>query len=1017
MPQFSLSGGNTVLTNEYTKFVQKHKPDSPYNWEQDNVPLEDLEKRTDFLYQKAGFPGKGIAGATLTLSSTPDESNGVFSDIPTLISQIPNVLTFPLLIEICKYGNLGELTLNNISCEGEGGIEIVNRISFDGTTSMVAASAQEVTRYGTLSTPTVIYGGDSFYNKIYQTKSSRLDIPVAVTGVNSWQDSARVLVGTNPDARYDNATIFAHITEDTASTYILPVDYASTKTFNFSAYGVFNDTTIGDDGVHNDAFPRNETNGSSLAIGRFDRPYDNTTGAVNNGNGDANWNEASGGFTTLGYGNHFTKVTLRNCNGDRIKLTNICVDGGTANAGGGTEVSHNTKDGFRVEGCSLITLENCVSMRNSHSGFKVSNSEVFVEGSIVAWRNYPLASQARTALAEADSFGLLAFNSDIEFETYSDAADANGLGLRAFQFNRTGIKLINSKIQGGSYAYDPVNMTTPVQVYDSNIGGYNDNRTSFLNTSYNNKYGIHLLNGQLDWKGRLQSYCNVEAGIFADKSKIKTNTFCVEANEKVGIYLNNSTMEYGSYADLVNRISCGYTGGTNNGESPDATVPFCSTNNGQNFIIENSSHLEFRRITPMWHFYNDSNDAGFVGGRVNQANHAFFATHHGSTNPYNAEKDPGNANKPAIFVEGNSSAELLYYCHKADTSKGALKGTAAVAYRNSSIRLYSPSTKGTIRSVLTDANDMDGAGEEATKQWASKVSSTPLFAGKNSSIEISGPIKIVRVGICALAEDHSTISFNPPYAKSVATGKREVDSVVFDTTGNYCHTRAVLHSLRACLVANKNSIINMEYCGGRAGGALPGGDHDLEGGYGWHSLKASDYQHGHIHFFPNAFDDAILDSEWQTQRDFLSREMAEFVGGPDLGTRQFIASSCTTGGMCVRAIDNSVVNVDTVAFGVGYSPMMVSGAYYNLYGSGTEHKGGYNGGNPEHQDVMDNTHDWEPTVIYPPYESKESYIGEVKDSTNTYENRWYGGGYGVGGSQILIWNICDTSRIKASKVS
>jgi hypothetical protein len=93
--------------------------------------------------------------------------------------------------------------------------------------------------------------------------------------------------------------------------------------------------------------------------------------------------------------------------------------------------------------------------------------------------------------------------------------------------------------------------------------------------------------------------------------------------------------------------------------------------------------------------------------------------------------------------------------------------------------------------------------------------------------------------------------------------------------------------------------------------------------------------------------------------------------------------------------------------------MMVSGAYYNLYGSGLEHKGGYNGGNPEHADVLDNTHDWEPNVIYPPY----AHDALAERTAGQSNNREQGGGYGVGGSQILIWNVCDTSRIKAAHVS
>jgi len=642
---------------------------------------------------------------------------------------------------------------------------------------------------------------------------------------------------------------------------------------------------------------------------------------------------------------------------------------------------------------------------------------------MIGWRNYPVASQSRDSIVDSPSYGLHAVNSEIEFER-GHHNEYTGDGLRAFQFNRTGIKLVNSVLKGGGYFPVTTNLSYRGEndATQSTIGGPNDHRTHWLNTSYNNVAGAHLENSTLDWKGRLQSYCNEGDGLLAEKSKIKTNTFAIDDNGGNGIHLKNSSMEYGSYANLTNGIVMveSYEGNTDYYEKRPA---FCVTNNFQNLVIENSSHFNAKRFTPMHHFYGTDKTGAMMGGRAELAtNSPYLSVNHGSAGfKYANGGDTKQAFRdfPAAFVDNNSSAELLTYGHKANTSKGAIKGSGGAAYRNSTLRLVCPSKAfdfNELRCVITDENDCTSEGNELT-HLETKWTSCGLYGGKNSSVEITGPTKISRLGICVLVEDNSTFTASPPYKKSSPGGPRQVDTEVFDTSAAYCHTGLMLHAARACLVANRQSSLNLNHVGGKLVG-LGYYHFDGQNGDGNTLLNPDDFQDGFVSFLPNAFDSGMLDEEFAGQLNCKDWATASERSGPSF--TQLIAEvpQMTTGGMCVRAVDNSQVNVDTVAFAVGYDNYSLSGAYYNLYGSGMEHKGGYNGGNPEETEVQDGSHVFMPDFVYPPYgytdplSNKNGYYDPNNQNNRFPTAAGSKGGYGVGGSQILIWNICDTSRVK-----
>ena len=127
------SSGTVMLQNFWTPYVSKYDTSSFYNWEQDNLPLYDLEERTYLLWEQQGFTtSAGVPGLSLTVSAdtpalTLEQNTTIFTDVSSCIAAIPKVVRFPVLIEVCNFGDLGKLELHNFRIEEGGSIEIINR--------------------------------------------------------------------------------------------------------------------------------------------------------------------------------------------------------------------------------------------------------------------------------------------------------------------------------------------------------------------------------------------------------------------------------------------------------------------------------------------------------------------------------------------------------------------------------------------------------------------------------------------------------------------------------------------------------------------------------------------------------------------------------------------------------------------------------------------------------------------------------------------------------------------------
>ncbi len=97
---YSVSGGITPW-GIWNPTVTKYGTSSFYNWEQDNLPLYDLEERTHFLWERLGYMPSSIPGMAIVVSGTIpthlSTSSNVVTSIDDAIKLIPEIVRFPIL--------------------------------------------------------------------------------------------------------------------------------------------------------------------------------------------------------------------------------------------------------------------------------------------------------------------------------------------------------------------------------------------------------------------------------------------------------------------------------------------------------------------------------------------------------------------------------------------------------------------------------------------------------------------------------------------------------------------------------------------------------------------------------------------------------------------------------------------------------------------------------------------------------------------------------------------------------
>ena len=205
-------------------------------------------------------------------------------------------------------------------------------------------------------------------------------------------------------------------------------------------------------------------------------------------------------------------------------------------------------------------------------------------------------------------------------------------------------------------------------------------------------------------------------------------------------------------------------------------------------------------------------------------------------------------------------------------------------------------------------------------------------------------------GVDVLVEDNSVLNIEP--ARKRSEFGLEVSG--FDLSSGENHTAVELHATRSCLVANKNSTINMADLG-----AFPvnwnrtsTGQIYLNNGFDYpiDTFDTSAFtSSGCLQFYPNPQDTSAIDDydldDLATGKGFTTTEFPTFTQTAGVlrffDTNDIIGSvmtndqveNLTQGGVCVRATEDSVVNAKNVHFPVGTNDSPLDGFYYTTSGN------------------------------------------------------------------------------------
>ena len=597
--------------------------------------------------------------------------------------------------------------------------------------------------------------------------------------------------------------------------------------------------------------------------------------------------------TSLMFGAYFSGINIRDC--DKFKLKGVLVDGNVQRNSGATYYATYGKAGECEVGLNIensqVLLED-VAVARAGEGIRVTNSKVCSTKSLVVYRVYDKSGQTVTVTDSDRGNGIHLINSDLIFDTESSAL--NGRYMRTFTGGcGVGIKAVNSLVGGGSRD------TTHTSTYAKNAGG-SDTRTSHLQSS-RNVLGYEFLNSFLDYDGRLGSFLNM-SGVKAVNSQLTLPMFSVDDNGEYGFKLDNSVLYYGKNADSINAF-----GGVS---ANSAGIPFFQCDfNGVNAYILNNSHVGVSVDVDSYSAVGSwgGNESTGVSNEVSSGS---IMRNHG--------EDAAGIMPPGIIINNNSAAFLIGLGYLGMTGTETQKGACASVTRNSTLKLLGFGNRWTT--VTSHKTFADNA-TKLKRNWTS----TAFYAGDNSRIEFYGPTKISRYGVDCLSENGSTAYFGPP---------NETDYLGFskyglDSSAN--HTKVQLHSTRACLVANNESRIKLFGMGvsADASSTFPHA--------GANSRLYAATNGGYVQFLPNGFTEAVSSIDTSAVVEGTNLERFSRTAGLLTDAEMLIDQALgSTGGMCIRVLDNSDVDVELVDFKFGVAASSVSGVMYNFNGTGEE---------------------------------------------------------------------------------
>jgi hypothetical protein len=928
-----------------------------------------------------------------------------------------NGLPFPSLSSCVITVILGNLDLRDISTVGNGKLEIVNRVygyepsaGIDATSSLGTALGMKITNDGNraggcgVAVTSVTCTAGGAVDDLVNASSTRV-------GINIFDNTA--FAGKNGALDVANATVFCTRSFDTDTNidklYFNKGASRSAAVLSVTPYNQTQDSSI----ATGDLCPKTE-GGIGDELEGFTTSY-----------APRKIIEASDQGSVVAYGNYFREVVLNNCHGD-IKLTNLCVDGASGVDTTSQGCRHNTLHGFNINS-SDIFLENCASVRNRLSGFYLANSNVNILGNFIGYRNYPKNSGSSTRGSGEYGAGLRGVNSNVVFADtsylgYGEFSAFNKFQV-AFAKNDYGMHLRSSEITGGT------RLLTGSVVPNAGNG---DQTTSILATFQNTRSGIFVQQSDISYLGRIDSFNNL-IGVEAKNSTWNAPQLTCEDNQIVGVDLESSELVYG------------YRMNEHAGDTlPDSStglkrVAYSCTNNGINVRAHKGSSIKpYNAIDHTQQAVTGSSELlyttyiGMWGGRRidlalagTTSTTSMAMVSHGSV-----VQDAQIHDLPCILVTNNSDAEIHNLAAAREATKSKGKGTIVLCDRESHAHIRGSSTS------PTDAGLTLAGSTFTSREIYNSFANAAFTASRSSSVMFTGPTKIYRFGVAALAEDNSTVELTTPKAANGASPA----TIPYGLSSNLNQSIMQIHATRSCLVANRNSNLVMSELGGspqlNIGSSvdykfnrfnLPG-DYANSTSAMWQNCTSA----ASLWFYPQGFSPGACSGAQAAALDGTKFNRARattllpLLASADMG-------KLTTGGMVARAVGGSNVSIVDTNFGFTAPASSVSGSVYNWNGNstGTEWDGHEPGGDvggggggdgtwigPSGDGGLYDSASWPPwNNLGPGNPSGYQMAYDPADDcdfpgpgTSAYDTALYG-------TRIHIWNISDTSRISARNIN
>ena len=473
--------------------------------------------------------------------------------------------------------------------------------------------------------------------------------------------------------------------------------------------------------------------------------------------------------------------------------------------------------------------------------------------------------------------------------------------------NDIGIHAINSNITGGRTELNGSATTSwqdAVQIF------------SELNT----EAGAKLSNSNLNIAGRFSLYGNY-FGLDAYESDVSFDYFKAYGNQKEGIKLDGCDFTYN------NHVYSGYLGSNLYDTARDDYLQHQVTllDNGR-AINANNSVIRPVYASAMPIIYETFMVSGTHG------------VHHQGV-------DGGVRHDVMPNIELNSSKLDAIHATVYPRANGGVAESClgeAIAAKNGS--------KVLLRGSKEFANKIIGANSGHAQHRRAG-----LYATDNSTIAIQGPTVVAQFGVDVLVDNNSQLEICPHRDDE---GMTLASSFSLNDPAN--HTMVELHSTRSCIVADNGSVVNLQDLGsyhdlwpvGTYGAALDLTKQDyLKSGQAGTTEYVSAVSAGSLQFYPNAFLNNT-DIPSKPNKTNLTQAHRNFDTGsydpqpyyyiydvPESESGKLHAStglsSVTTGGMCLRALNQSKVNVQNVHFPAGH--VQTSSVIYDF--SGIDGKG------------------------------------------------------------------------------